>query len=325
MPAYYFGRPNPAFGQAYMRFGTGGQWYFYTATSGTGDYSGTRYTHIYLSPGNGVETYGILYNDTSMRAPIFYDSNNTAFYGDFASTSNINTLAGNGKTALETADSYLRINQSSSFSSGIWFGSSNRLSSSGYGAWGSNGGTTTSRVWINSGTYNGSNVISLDGSNGIITAAGDVRAPIFYDSNNTAYYADFASTGDSITAAGNITAYYSDMRLKKYLGKIENAVDKVKQLEGFYYEANEIAQKLGYKPKREVGVSAQAVQQVLPEIVTDAPINASYLTIDYERITPLLIEAIKEQQSEIEDQSSEISELKSMINMLVDKVNKLVD
>jgi hypothetical protein len=152
-----------------------------------------------------------------------------------------------------------------------------------------------------------------------------MRAPLFYDSGNTAYYADFASTGDSIRAAGNITAYYSDMRLKKYLGKIENAVDKVKQLEGFYYEANEIAQKLGYKPKREVGVSAQAVQQVLPEIVTDAPINANYLTIDYERITPLLIEAIKEQQTQIEDQSSEISELKSMINMLVDKVNKLVD
>ena len=43
------------------------------------------------------------------------------------------------------------------------------------------------------------------------------------------------------------------MRLKTHLGKIENALQKVNQLEGFYYEANEIAQKLGYKPKREVG------------------------------------------------------------------------
>jgi hypothetical protein len=96
------------------------------------------------------------------------------------------------------------------------------------------------------------------------------------------------------------------------LGKIENAVDKVKQLEGFYYEANEVAQKLGYKPKREVGVSAQSVQEVLPEIVADAPINANYLTIDYERLTPLLIEAIKEQQSEID-------ELKTLVKQLLEK------
>jgi hypothetical protein len=91
------------------------------------------------------------------------------------------------------------------------------------------------------------------------------------------------------------------MRLKKYLGKIENAVDKIMQLEGFYYEANETAQKLGYKIQREVGVSAQDVQSVLPEIVKDAPINAQYLTIDYSKLTPLLIEAIKEQQAQIEE------------------------
>jgi hypothetical protein len=243
---------------------------------------------------------------SSLRAPIFYDSNNTGFYLDPASTSNINALAGNGKNALETSDSYLRINQGSAFSSGCWFGSSNILASSGYIAAGSNGGTTTSRVWINSGTYNGANVIYLDGSNGVVVALGDMRAPVFYDANNTGYYADFNSTGDSIRAAGNIVAYYSDERLKKHLGKIENALEKVDQLEGFYYEANEVAQKLGYKAKREVGVSAQAVQRVLPEIVTDAPISANYLTIDYERLVPLLIEAIKELKGEVETLKSRL-------------------
>jgi len=103
----------------------------------------------------------------------------------------------------------------------------------------------------------------------------------------------------AIYATGNITAYYSDDRLKTKLGKIENALDKICSLEGFYYEANETAQALGYKPVREVGISAQATQKVLPEIVAPAPISDEYLTIRYERLAPLLIEAIKELREEI--------------------------
>jgi hypothetical protein len=105
----------------------------------------------------------------------------------------------------------------------------------------------------------------------------------------------------AIYATGNITAYYSDDRLKTKLGVIENALDKVSQLSGFYYEANETAQALGYKVRREVGVSAQQVQAVLPEIVSPAPIDQQYLTIDYERLVPLLIEAIKELKAEVEE------------------------
>ena len=109
-----------------------------------------------------------------------------------------------------------------------------------------------------------------------------------------------ANTGE-IRATNNITAYYSDERLKTKLGNIENALDKVKSLTGFYYEANETAQALGYKPRREVGVSAQDVEKVLPEIVTPAPIDEQYLTIYYDRLTPLLIEAIKELSSQVEE------------------------
>jgi hypothetical protein len=113
----------------------------------------------------------------------------------------------------------------------------------------------------------------------------------------------------SIYATGNITAYYSDDRLKTRFGNIENALDKVKSLDGFYYEANQTAQDLGYKPVREAGVSAQQVQAILPEVVKPAPIDQQYLTVDYERLVPLLIEAIKELNGKVEALEAKLKEV----------------
>lgn len=103
-----------------------------------------------------------------------------------------------------------------------------------------------------------------------------------------------SGTTGEIRATNNVTAYYSDERLKTKLGNIDNALSKVESLSGFYYEANEIAQALGYEVKKEVGVSAQEVQAIMPEVVAPAPIDDKYLTVRYEKLVPLLIEAIKE-------------------------------
>ena len=109
-----------------------------------------------------------------------------------------------------------------------------------------------------------------------------------------------SGTAGEVRATNNITAYYSDDRLKTRLGNIENALDKLMSLNGFHYEANETAQSLGYKVKPEVGLSAQEVQAVLPEVVVPAPIDDKYLTIHYERVIPLLVEAIKELKAEVD-------------------------
>jgi hypothetical protein len=77
-------------------------------------------------------------------------------------------------------------------------------------------------------------------------------------------------------------------------------------LNGYYFVENEKAKELGYNNNdRQVGVSAQEVDAVMPEVVVPAPINgnfpgADYKTVHYERLVPLLIEAIKEQQIQIE-------------------------
>jgi len=109
-----------------------------------------------------------------------------------------------------------------------------------------------------------------------------------------------SGTAGEIRAINNITAYYSDDNLKTRIGNIENALEKVMSLNGFYYEANETAQALGYTVKREVGVSAQEVQKILPEIVVPAPIDDKYLTVHYDKLIPLLIESIKELKAEVD-------------------------
>lgn len=115
-----------------------------------------------------------------------------------------------------------------------------------------------------------------------------------------------SGTTGEIRATNNITAYYSDDRLKTRLGPIDDALGKLMSLSGFYYEANEVAQALGYEVKQEVGVSAQEVQAVMPEVVAPAPIDERYLTVRYERLVPLLIEAIKAQQVQINDLKSKL-------------------
>ena len=99
----------------------------------------------------------------------------------------------------------------------------------------------------------------------------------------------------NIVATGNITANYSDNRLKDFQGTIPNALNKVAQLNGYYYTPNETAQSLGVDNNGlEVGISAQEVEAVLPEIVAKSAIGEDYKTVMYEKLTPLLIEAVKE-------------------------------
>lgn len=109
-----------------------------------------------------------------------------------------------------------------------------------------------------------------------------------------------SGTTGEIRATNNVTAYYSDDRFKTNLGNIPDALAKVLTLNGFYYEANELAQSYGYEKKMEVGVSAQQVQAIMPEVVAPAPIDENYLTVRYERLVPLLIEAIKELKAQID-------------------------
>jgi hypothetical protein len=137
---------------------------------------------------------------------------------------------------------------------------------------------------------------------------------ILWGSGNNVYGTDLLflnpSTG-SLYSYGDITAFYSDMRLKTVTGSISNALYKVNQLSGFTYQPNELAASFGYDTKTsKVGVSAQDVKKVLPEAISLAAFDIdengnsksgeNYLTVQYDKLVPLLIEAIKELTAEVE-------------------------
>lgn len=119
-----------------------------------------------------------------------------------------------------------------------------------------------------------------------------------------------SGTGGEIRATNYITAFYSDARLKTEISCIENALDKVDQLTGILYTQNKLAESFGYNNYDvQVGLRAQDVQLVQPEAVKPAPFDIAedgssksgenYLTVQYEKLVPLLVEAIKELRVEL--------------------------
>lgn len=124
----------------------------------------------------------------------------------------------------------------------------------------------------------------------------------------------------TLFVTGDVYTNYSDIRLKAVEGPVTGALAKVMSLDAFYYRPNDIAIAAGFEDKLSVGLSAQAVKAVQPEAVTPAAFDISelgesksgenYLGVQYERLVPLLIEAIKEQQAQIEALKAEVSLLK---------------
>jgi hypothetical protein len=118
---------------------------------------------------------------------------------------------------------------------------------------------------------------------------------------------------------GDVVAYsttVSDERLKDNVTTIQNPLDKIKALRGVEYEWNAGNR----KGKRDLGLIAQEVEMVIPEIVHDHKLplidgesGTVYKTVDYEKMVAVLIEGMKEQQTQIESLKSEIDELKGKL------------
>ena len=197
------------------------------------------------------------------------------------------------------------------------------------------GSTDTTQVWFRTGNqyaeFNG----YVDVDNYVKTGDGSAASPaIQLGSDNDGFFhhtdgvkvlvnnanealfkngGDFHSDGDVIAYSTTI----SDERVKTDVKTIESAVDKVSKIRGVEYTWTHGKR----KGKKDIGVIAQEVEKVLPEIVheKDMPlwrdkgeeVLDKYKTVDYEKLTAVLIESVKEQQEQINQLKLEIEELKN--------------
>lgn len=118
-----------------------------------------------------------------------------------------------------------------------------------------------------------------------------------------------AVTSAGLSSRGDITAYASsDLRLKTNIKSINNALIKVNSLNGITFNWNDLAEGKDTE-LREVGIIAQEVNEILPEVVTER--DNGYLAVKYEKMVPLLIEAIKELSAKVDSLTEEINKLKN--------------
>ena len=180
-------------------------------------------------------------------------------------------------------------------------------------------------VGVNSSIANGTDTASLRISNATSGATGDtnVAAMSFlcqgnygiklhlradgyfglggYSRGTWSWYSD---PSGNMVAAGNITAY-SDPRLKDDISKIENPLDIVDQLDGVRFTWNHKTKLIGKPGQRDIGLLADQVNNVLPELVTksipdEENDGTEWLTVAYDKLIPVLVESIKELRREIE-------------------------
>jgi len=125
--------------------------------------------------------------------------------------------------------------------------------------------------------------------------------------------------GGTFHADADVVAYsttISDERLKDDVKTIDSALDKVKRLRGVEYVWSHGSK----KGQKDIGVIAQETEKVIPEIVQekemplwsakDPEVSGKYKMVDYEKLTAVLIESVKEQQKQIDELKSELQELK---------------
>ena len=165
----------------------------------------------------------------------------------------------------------------------------------------------------------------------IVTNNGNMGVGVFNESSTPAILPlEKLHIMGNIIATGTITSCYSDKRLKTFTSNISNSLDIISNLNGYYYHPNEDALKAGFENEKQIGLSAQEVQSVLPEIVKIAPFDMardddgnitsksgkSYLTICYERLGPVFVEAIKELTGQIKELKEENATIKKDIETI---------
>jgi hypothetical protein len=331
----------------------------YNGGSGSGWYVGKRITASLLGTENfhfyseavgvtvaGIDTAGNSFASGSFRAPIFYDYNDTTYYMDPAGFTNLfGGIQNNGAHGNSTIDNRLLAGNNGAGTGVVqlrmwcsepgvtwdWAGFGYNVlndggSPGGFGRPNTSFGQAYMRMspdgdWF---FYNTTTAASRSTTmqltaGGQVIAFGSSRAPIFYDTDNTAYYVDPASTSvlnniqivtlgvgtaasgttGEIRASNNVTAFYSsDIKFKENVRNIPDAVETAEAIGGKLFDwKDEYIEEHGgedgyFIQKEDFGVIAQDVLKVFPIAVRTRPDGS--LAVDYEKLSSLALAAVAE-------------------------------
>ena len=139
---------------------------------------------------------------------------------------------------------------------------------------------------------------------------------IYYDGGNVAIGTDdpmgynLYVNGDAFALSGWES---SDVRLKKNINQLTGALEKLLDLRGVSYEwrTDEFSER-GLSEEKHIGLIAQEVEKMFPELVSTD--NYGYKALSYGRLTAILLEAIKEQQVQIDELTSRLQKLEGLSN-----------
>jgi hypothetical protein len=289
-----------------------------TRETGTTGVGGVTRKNLPLTNGE-IDTNFINLNNDKLESSYTGNSNlvtlGTVTTGTWSATTIATNKGGTGLTSF-TAGGAVYANSTSSLTTGTL-----PISSGGTGITTTpNNGTLL--IGASGGTYASGNITGALNRITVTNGSGTINLTLPQDiaaSSNVQFGSIGIGTASSgiageIRATDQITSFYSDVRLKKDIVVIKNALDKVMAIRGVTYNQNVLAERLGYKHyEQQVGVIAQEVELVLPEAVKPAPFDIvknekgievsvsgeNYKTVQYEKLVPLLIEAIKELNNEI--------------------------
>lgn len=285
-------------------------------------------SNFHLLMTNKDEAYG---NYNSLRPMTVAIASGNVTFGhkittpivDATGTSSGQGLVYNGKTAIGGSnDTWLRINPHSQFSDGIYGGPTGALRHDGSiqrggwggntscimraatdGGWGVNGSSAFSYIQTNSnsahwliGSYKDSNTLR----SGIHVLTSDSGTMRFYTNLRNSYV---QVEGGNLTAQNNVVAY-SDIRVKKNIEVIQDALNKTLSLRGVTYDRTD------QDNIRQTGLIAQEVEAVIPEAVLTS-VNgdiADFKSVAYGNLVGLLVESIRELNNKIERLESLIKE-----------------
>jgi hypothetical protein len=222
-----------------------------------------------------ITSEGNVTASVDMRAPIFYDSDDTGYYVEPNSTTNLNALH-TTRIGVNKSGS-----QSSRYGISLYGGYSTGVPTYGLLFTGTSLGTHGS-VTGNWATY--------------FTMNNNTNRGWIFRNITTGNVASINNAGTAHFNGDVVASCSSDERLKDNKKNIENALEKVESLNGVEFDWND---KQDVYEGHDIGVIAQEVEKIAPEIVNTR--DNGYKAVKYEKLVPLLIEAIKELSNEIKE------------------------